>query len=1071
MNGRVTAFGPPPGSRKHHTIGAGAWLRCLALSIFACGWAWGCAFAWAGPFISSVLPTAGAPGTPVVIQGSGFFGVEAVWFNTTRAQYTVTSSGRITTTVPTDATTGPITVDTSSGSATTTGDFVVAPRILAVVPESASRGESVVIYGANFVEGNTTVKFNGLAALTEVVAATQLNVIVPAQATTGPITVTTLGTLPAASSTGDFVVIGTGPVVSGFAPASGTPGDQIVISGVHMEAVRDVRFNGKSAVFQVTAATQILATVPTGATTGPISLVWAGGTVFTTSHFTVTQGSPFLDSFQPVRGVVGTTVTVNGRNLGTVTSVRFGTLASSFSIQADTQLQAIVPTGAITAPIVLSSASSSVTSSVPFTVISAPFITRFTPQAASRGADVLIEGENLGIVSGVLFGTAAATFQAVSDTQIHAEVPLTATSGPITLQSTNGNTISTQSFQVLAGTPVIESFTPAYGQPGQQVLIQGTAFTGATNVTFGGAPATFEVTSDTQIQATAPLNGISGPIGVGNVAATGFSTNAFYYMPTAILVNPTHGVPGDPIIILGYQFTNVTTVKFNGTVAAFHTDTLNQITATVPEDSESGLVTVTTPGGTAVVPDAFTLDPSIVRFSPLGGPPGTLVTIVGTSLGQASAVLFGGTRATTFTVQSSTRILATVPNNSQAGPISVVTPLKTVVSSRSFAPSASADLAITASSKSWGAIPKDAFPIYVTVTNQGPSAASGIVVTSTYPAGISSLDRATASQGSISLGTRVAVWQIGSLTAGSAATCSIFALADAQGTYTNIVTASSGALDSNQSDNTAAAVVIVASAYGQNLVRNGDAESDLGSADGATRPAPTGWAVTGAPGIVRYGAGSDYPGPTSLGPPTRGSNFLAGGLVDAASTASQTRTLITIAADIDSGIVTYDTTAYLGGAVDDDDNASFKVLFYDATAKLLGSSVVGPVTAADRTNTTALLFRSTSGVVPKRTRSVEMRLEFNRASGAALDRACADNLTLALQRAPLPELKADYVNGSVLVSWPTNQPGFLLQQTFALPSIAAGWAGVGLSPGVVGDRLVVTNTPGSGQRYFRLLRQ
>lgn len=1050
-------------------IGAPAGFRYLPLSIFALAWA--CASALAGPFISSVLPTAGAPGTPVVIQGSGFFGVEAVWFNTTRAQYTVTSSGRITTTVPADATTGPITVDTASGSATTTGDFVVAPRILAVAPASAGRGEPVVIYGANFIEGNTTVKFNGLAALTEVVATTQLSVIVPAQATTGPITVSTLSTLPAASTTADFVVIGTGPVVSGFSPASGTTGDQVVISGVHMDAVREVRFNGKSAVFQVTAATQIIATVPTGATTGPLSLVWAGGTVFTTTHFTVTQGSPFLDSFQPARGLVGATVTVIGRNLGTVTSVRFGAVATSFSIQADTQLQAIVPTGAITAPIVISSASQSVTSSVPFTVISAPFLTRFTPQAASRGTDVLIEGENLGIVSGVLFGTAPALFEIVSDTQIHAQVPLAATNGPITLQSTNGNTISTQSFQVLAGTPLIESFTPAYGQPGQQVLIQGTAFTGATNVSFGGASAAFEVTSDTQILTTAPQNGVSGLISVANGSAIGFSTNAFYYMPTAILANPTHGVPGDAIIILGFQFTNVTAVKFNGTTASFHADSLNQITATVPEDSESGFVTVTTPGGTAVVADTFTLDPSIVRFSPLGGPPGTVVTIVGTGLSQASAVLFGGIRATTFTVQSSTRILATVPNNAQPGPISVVTPSKTVVSSRSFAPSASADLAITATSKAWEAIPNDAFPVFVTVTNQGPSAASGIVVTSTFPAGVSSLDRANASQGSVALGTRVAIWQVGSLTAGSVATCSIFAQADAQGTYTNIVTASSSAPDSNQTDNTAFAVVVVSSPYGRNLVRNGDAESDPGSTDGATRPAPTGWVVTGAPGIVRYGAGSDYPGPASLGPPIRGSNFLAGGLVAASSTASQTRTLSTIATDIDSGTVTYDSSAYLGGTVDADDNASFKLLFYDATAKLLGSATAGPVLAVDRTNTTALLLRSNSGVVPKRTRSVEMRLEFVRASGTGLDRACADNLAFVLQRAPIPQLRAEYVNGSVLVSWPTNQPGFLLQQTFALPSISAGWAGVGLSPGVVGDRFVITNSAPSGQRYFRLLRQ
>lgn len=48
-----------------------------------------------------------------------------------------------------------------------------------------------------------------------------------------------------------------------------------------------VRFNGLSSTFTVNSATQITATVPAGATTGPISVTTPGGTATSASNFTV----------------------------------------------------------------------------------------------------------------------------------------------------------------------------------------------------------------------------------------------------------------------------------------------------------------------------------------------------------------------------------------------------------------------------------------------------------------------------------------------------------------------------------------------------------------------------------------------------------------------------------------------------------------------------------------------------------------------------------------------------------------------------------------------------------------
>jgi hypothetical protein len=64
--------------------------------------------------------------------------------------------------------------------------------------------------------------------------------------------------------------------------------------------------------------------------------------------------------------------------------------------------------------------------------------------------------------------------------------------------------------------------------------------------------------------------------------------------------------------------------------------------------------------------------PTVMAVSPNGGPPagGTSVTITGTNLTGASAVAFGGTAATQFTVNSATKITATSPAGS-AGTVDV----------------------------------------------------------------------------------------------------------------------------------------------------------------------------------------------------------------------------------------------------------------------------------------------------------------------------------------------------------------------------------------------------------------
>lgn len=76
--------------------------------------------------------------------------------------------------------------------------------------------------------------------------------------------------------------------------------------------------------------------------------------------------------------------------------------------------------------------------------------------------------------------------------------------------------------------------------------------------------------------------------------------------------------------------------------------------------------------------------PTITKFSPGSGAPGTTVVISGVSFSQATGVGFDGAAATTFTVNSDTQVTAIVPVGAVSGKITVTSPGGTATSLKSF---------------------------------------------------------------------------------------------------------------------------------------------------------------------------------------------------------------------------------------------------------------------------------------------------------------------------------------------------------------------------------------------------
>jgi len=259
------------------------------------------------PVITAFTPGQGAAGTTVTISGLRFSSSMAnniVKFNGTTATVSSASATQLVVTVPTGATTGPITVTVNGLTATSSADFTVttassgtAPTLTSLTPTAGAVGTTVTLSGTNFSTtiADNTVTLNGVVAVVTAATSTSLTITVPAGASgVGKITVTTNGQM--ATSSANFTVTEAGssaPTIASFT-GSGAAGSTITITGTNFSttaANNTVTINGVTATVVSATATTLTVTVPAGATSGLISVTVNGATATSTTSFTVTSAT------------------------------------------------------------------------------------------------------------------------------------------------------------------------------------------------------------------------------------------------------------------------------------------------------------------------------------------------------------------------------------------------------------------------------------------------------------------------------------------------------------------------------------------------------------------------------------------------------------------------------------------------------------------------------------------------------------------------------------------------------------------------------------------------------------
>ena len=231
--------------------------------------------------------------------------------------------------------------------------------------------------------------------------------------------------------------------------------------------------------------------------------------------------------------------------------------------------------------------------------------------------------------------------------------------------------------------PSIKSFSPASAPQDSTVTITGANFNGVTAVNFGTvAAASFTVDSPTSITAIVGT-GASGTISVINPIAKA-TASGFSFLPTAKISSftPLAAAAGQTITITGTNFQNATAVAFGGIKAkSFYVQSSTQITAQVDTLSASGNLTVTVPGGTAIIAGfVYAPAPVIASIEPLRGDAGSAVTIKGKGFNANATdniVYFGAAKAVVNT-SSATSLNVTVPVGSTHQPLWVLNKTNTL---------------------------------------------------------------------------------------------------------------------------------------------------------------------------------------------------------------------------------------------------------------------------------------------------------------------------------------------------------------------------------------------------------
>ncbi|MEP6884242.1 MAG: cellulase family glycosylhydrolase [Gammaproteobacteria bacterium] len=339
------------------------------------------------------------------------------------------------------------------------------------------------------------------------------------------------------------------PYIASFTPIIGPVGTVISVTGSGFTGLTAAWIGAAhDATVVVVSNTQAKITVPKDATQGQVAVLNQLHAAFSPASFTVTatvaSAQPYISSFTPSSGPVGTLITVTGSGFTGLTAAWIGAAHdATVVVVRKTQAKITVPKDATQGQVAVLNPLHAAFSPASFTVTkpvvyAQPTISSFTPISGMVGTVITVTGSGFTGLTSAWVGTAHdAAVSVISDSQASVTVPADAVSGVITLLNPLHSAATSPSFTVSTvvtyAQPVISSFTPGSGTVGTEIELKGSGFTGITAAWVGnGHDASFQVLTDTMIEVVVPADGTSGPIKLLNPQHSVLSATSYTVTPS-----------------------------------------------------------------------------------------------------------------------------------------------------------------------------------------------------------------------------------------------------------------------------------------------------------------------------------------------------------------------------------------------------------------------------------------------------------------------------------------------------------------------------------------------------------
>ena len=617
------------------------------------------------------------------------------------------------------------------------------PVIYTIAPDEGAQGTTlnVTINGTN-LRGTSAVQFGAGISVNSftVINANRIDasITITPGAATGERNVTVITAGGSYTKVDGFTVKQALPLITSVEPNQGRQGEalNVTINGANLSGVTALQFGAGIIVnnFHILSASQVTASISISADavigTRNVSVTTPGGGFTLEGGFTVKQALPLITSVEPNQGRQGETLSVDvyGINFNNASVLQFGDgiALDSFNIISSTHIEAVISLSTEAATgnrdITITTPGGSYTLVNGFTVKQAlPLITSVEPNQGRQGEtlNITITGAYLGGASALQFGASISvnSFNILSSSQITANITIapeaSAGTRDIAVATPGGSYILANGFTVKHAQPVITSVSPASGNRGtmQLVTINGSNLEGATAVVFGDGIVVsgFNNISHTQLSVDILISS-DASTGLRDITVT--TPGGSFTFPGSFMVkqelplitgfsidNANQGATLN-ITLSGANFTGATKVQFGSgiSVNSFNLLSSSQITAniTIAAGAAAGTrdVSVTTPGGSFVLPGSFTVIqalPGIKSVSPDIGNPGTTMVVIinGNNLTGTTAVSLGaGIEVTGFTNISPTQLSVNITIKEDAAigyrDISITTPGGDTIFARGF---------------------------------------------------------------------------------------------------------------------------------------------------------------------------------------------------------------------------------------------------------------------------------------------------------------------------------------------------------------------------------------------------